>query len=106
MTVLCARRGRGRTLRQEAIDHGAGACAGSSCSARGGSIDDYSHGGIGVRGGVQQQEHPRWWRHGGGEQAERASGAALARRRRVAQERRPVLRRIQQLHPGNTTPYS
>jgi hypothetical protein len=37
---------------------------------------------------------------GGGREAQRARGAAHPRRRRVAQDRRPVLRRIQQLHPG------
>ena len=92
-TDRCALAGAGQAISGR---DGAGASAGSASSARGCSCDDGGVG-VGVRVGIQRDG-------GGGREAERAPGAALARRHRVAQDRRPVLRRIQQLHPGMVTP--
>ena len=75
--------------------HGGGTspAGGAGSGARG-----YGGVGVGVRGGVKQRDGAA--ADGGGGQAERAPGAALPRRRRLAQDRRPVLPRIQQQHPG------
>jgi hypothetical protein len=96
--------GPGKATSGQRSSYGAGASAaatsGIDCDGKGGLR------GEGVRRGVQRDGA---WGDGGGREAERAPGAALAWRRRVAQDRRPVLCRIQQQHPGmqhTPTPYS
>ena len=81
------------------IGHGDGSTSAAvGSSDRGGR---HGKGGIGSEGDLRGVQLERGsGNDGGGGQAAGAPGAALARRRRLAQDRRPVLPRIQQQHPG------